>query len=137
MGRFVQDPLVVVSVWPVVVVPVTVGGAVFDGPNRLGDPEVEESEDSGVPPTYAEAGHVAKVWCVFQFEGSALSDVSADFALRQVLLETSRKYRVPLCPSRVTQYLFPKRTDVEAMVTVFQAPLVSERLVPYTSSVPG
>ncbi len=70
------------------------------------------------------------------FEGSALSEVWAEFALRQVPLETSRKDRARSFQAGSPSTYFPSdrcRGDGD----VFQAPLVGERLVPDASSVPG
>ena len=44
---------------------------------------------------------------------------------------------MPPVPSSVTQYLVPEVTAVDAILTVFQAALAGDVLVPDASSVPG
>jgi hypothetical protein len=115
---------------------VTVGGTVFDGATKPVVPE-ELGDDASVPLTYADTGHFDDVVPDFHVEGSALSEVWAEFSLRQVPLEASRKDRAPRFPNSASQYLLPDATVVDVMVIVFQAPLVGERLLPDASSLPG
>jgi hypothetical protein len=128
--------LSVVRVCATVVAPVTVGGAVFDGATKPVVPE-ELGDDASVPLTYADTGHAADVRPDFHVDGSALSEVWAEFSLRQVPLETSRKDRAPPVPKSASQYLPPDATVVDVIAIVFQAPLVGERLLPDASSLPG
>jgi hypothetical protein len=75
---------VVESIWPCIVVPLTMGRPVFDG----GDPLVVAGD---VPVTYAEIAHVDHVAPSVHLAGNEVRLVCADVTLEHELVERSRK----------------------------------------------
>jgi hypothetical protein len=126
-------------------VPLTDGGAVFDGASRsIGEPAPTcgggvglLDNEAALELTYADTGHAPLVAPVFQVDGRALSERCEESSLRQAPLGTVRRYNAPPVPSSATQYLLPEVTAVEGIVTVFHVPPDGEPFLPDATRVPG
>ena len=71
--------------------------------------------------------------------GSVVIELELELSLWQLLPPAPSRYRSPPPPVPITaiQYFWPLASEVAGMLTVFQAPAVSEERVPLFISVPG